>query len=75
MAKLWSAHLRQQWTEAMKSMPPGLPSAVKVMVGEEISANTVIITLTLAWLFLLVSRMCLGAKKRLPPSTEHPTLL
>jgi len=75
MAKLLVHHLRQQWGEAMKSTPPGLTAAAKILVGEELTANTLIISLGLVWILILVARISFGTRKlRLPPGTSTPKL-
>lgn len=71
MAKLMVTYLLQQWREALKATPPGLTQAAKILVGEEIISNKVLITLALAWALLLVARACLGTGKKLPPG-EYP---
>lgn len=49
-------------------MPPGLTKAAKILVGEEITSNKVLITIALAWVLLLVARACFGTKRKLPPA-------
>lgn len=71
MAKLLGIHLLQQWRETLKSMPPGLTKAAKILVGEEITSNKVLITIALAWVLLLVARACFGTKRKLPPGTHR----
>jgi hypothetical protein len=71
MAKLMVTYLLQQWREALKAIPPGLTQAAKILVGEEITSNKVLITLALAWALLLVARACFGTGKKLPPG-EYP---
>lgn len=68
MAKLLGTHLLQQWTEAVKTLPPGLSAAAKILVGEEITANTVLITLALASLLFFLARICFGTRPKLPPA-------
>ena len=71
MAKLLATQLLQQWKEALKTMPPGLTQAAKILVGEEITSNKVLITITLAWVLFIVARVCFGTRKNLPPGTHR----
>ena len=67
MTKLLGAQLLQQWREALKTMPPGLTQAAKILLGKEITSNKVLLTVVLAMVLLLVARVYFGTRKKLPP--------